>query len=94
MKTTKASILFLSVALNLFGCGGEPYEQETNTAALSTNSTEANDRTLSPTEAQPVLTSSVHRQAATPPPPAGSCRRCVICDNNGRHCGKPVCCED
>lgn len=90
MNLARTGVLLFAITINLFGCGGEQPEVETNKASFSAEGIDSFTKLAS--EPLPELSDKTKLSGVATPDE--QCKRCVICDANGRHCGKPVCCED
>lgn len=93
MKVPRVIVLSMLVTMQLMGCGGPPSVTERDSLVPSTAaSTEAPLPTEEPDSATSKM-GAVEIHILRSQDASRSCRRCVICEQGGKHCGKPVCCD-
>lgn len=92
MKVLRVIVLLMLATMQLMGCGGPPSDTDRDNLGPSTAaSTEAPMPMEEPDSATSKMGAvEIHILRSQD---ASSCRRCVICEQGGKHCGKPVCCD-
>lgn len=93
MRTLKGYIFLLLVAMQVIGCGNSP--SLADPAGLDPSapiSAEASASGLEGGDSTTTMSTLEVRILHSPDANSG-CRRCVICEKGGKHCGKPVCCD-
>lgn len=93
MQTLKGFVFLLFVAMQVAGCGNSPspneYDGVAPSAPISAEGSAPAQEGDGSTSAGRTIEVRMLRSSDTD----SGCRRCVICEKGGKHCGKPVCCD-